>query len=547
MRLDPPEKPKGYGDIKSSEPQVPSDPDSIWDSDNGDNSSHVVTESQSHVQSASDNASQVVTVTDSAGEHEWGSLGISDTRIPLPLDRLPKGIAAFIRAVSESLWVPTDLVFLLMLGVMSAATRGRIRVQPKPYDPGHIEPCAIYAAVFMDPGERKSPTLALVVKPLREAEKNLIQESRISVRQSDESHIRLSDRVKLTRGKCVKDPGSIDLQAEYEEAQSELNDFVPVVPPRIVVGDITPERIATIMSEQGGSIALISDEGGTLKNLAGRYNNGNTNLDVVNQGFSGGPVMVDRVGREAVVIEHPHLAIVFAVQPDVAREIRANKEMKDRGMLDRFLVAQPQSFVGNRVCRTNPVPGTVSDYWHAGIKSLVSASSELLNAGEYRTLTVTPDSLALYESWWNNKEPRLGESGDLAEYKGWVSKCEGILPRIAALFALMENPQAEQVQGEHMEAALSLWPYFLGQVQFVFGNPVTGSQAKVLAAIKDLGQPKFTLRDIHRKVQNQAWVKGDSANKIKAELTHLQAAGYVRNLPKQGTRSDEWEAHPGLI
>ncbi len=547
MRIAPPEKPKGYGDIHSSEPRVPSDSDSVWDSDNSDNYAEVVTRDKSHSHSGSDNASQVVTVTDSAGEYEWGSLGISDTRIPLPLDRLPKGIAAFIRAVSESLQVPPDLVFLPGLAVLAGATRGRFRVQPRPNDPKWVEPLALFTAVFMDPGERKSATLDRVAQPLRDIETELIEQARISVQESEESHIRLSDRVKLTRNKCVKDPGSIDLQAEYDEAKSELHNFVPAVSPRIVVDDITPERLAAIMGEQGGSVTQLSDEGGFLKNLAGRYNEGRANLDLVNKGYSGGSVIVDRIGRESIVIKRAHLAVGLLVQPDVLREMAKNSEMAGRGFLDRFLFAQPVSTVGGREIDTAPVPENVSDYWHAGVRSLVSASSELLNAGDCRTLALSSDGYALYKSWWNVKESRLGTEGDLASLQGWVSKYEGMVLRIAALFTLFENPQAEHVETAHMEAALSLWDYLLGQVQFVFGNPVTGSRAKVLAAIKDLGQPEFTLRDIHRKVQNQAWVKGDSANKIKAELTHLQAAGYVKHQLKQGTRTDKWEAHPDLI
>jgi len=99
----------------------------------------------------------------------------------------------------------------------------------------------------------------------------------------------------------------------------------------------------------------------------------------------------------------------------------------------------------------------------------VAASSELLNAGQHRTLVLTPDSLALYEKWWISTEARLGDSGDLVEVKGWVSKCSGTLPRIAGLFALIENSQAALVGAEHMKSALSLWEYLLGQFQFVFG------------------------------------------------------------------------------
>ena len=540
MRVNPPEKPKGYNEIKSSGQNESADPDSVWDNgDTGDSASQTVTEPDSHSHSESDSASPAVTGTNDAGEYEWGSMELSDTRVPLPLDQLPKGIAAFIRAASESLQVPPDLVLLSMLGVLSAATRGRFLVQPKAHDPSYLESCAIYAAVFLDPGERKSPTLELVARPLLDAENDLIQDSRLAVRQSEELHTQLNARVKHCRDKSVKDPGNVDLQAEYDEAQAELFGFVPVITPLLVVGDVTPEQLPVIMSDQGGSVALISDEGGTLKNLAGRYNNGNSNLDVVNQGFSGGQVRVHRVSRDPVLIKHAHLAVVFTVQPDVAREIRANSEMKGRGTLDRFLVAQPDSFMGQRAFNGVLIPDAVLNYWYSGIKSLVLASSDLVTAGQYRTLVLTPDSLALYENWWISTEVRLGESGDLAEFKGWVSKCSGSLPRIAELFALIENPHAAQVEADHMRSALSLWEYLLGQFQFVFGSPVTGSTAKVLEVVKVFPDSIFTVREVCRKTKF-------SSDEVKADLAHLRAGNYVRQLPKQGTTSDKWERNPGL-
>ena len=537
MRLSPPEKPKGYSEIGRPKAMT------VSDSDNGDKAPAVVTGTETQALGEGDEARTVVTVvtgTQAESEYEWGALGVSDTRVPLPLHKLPKHLAEFVCAASESLQVPIDLVFLLMLGTMAAATRGRIQVQPKPHDPGHVEPCALYVAAFMDPGERKTPTLNLVTKPLREAEAELIRESRLSVRQSEETLTRLADQVKLARGKCVKDPGNVELQAEYDEAQNAQHNYVPVVTPHLIGGDITPERIPTIMSEQGGSFALVSDEGGTMKNLAGRYSEGGANLDAVNQGFSGGSIKVDRQGRERVVIEHAHLVIVLAVQPDVAREIKGNTEMKSRGLLDRFLVTQPQSFVGERKFRTDPVPAKVADHWHNSIRAVVAESTRLLGEGEYRTLAATPDSCSLYENWWNDTEPRLGTEGDLEGHKGWVSKAEGILPRIAALFAVIESAQATQVEARHMEAALSLWEYSLGQVQFVFGDPVTGNTAKVLTAIKDLGQREFSVRDIYRP-------KHMEAADVKTALVHLQVAGFVRRLPMQGTRKESWEAHPELI
>ena len=74
----------------------------------------------------------------------------------------------------------------------------------------------------------------------------------------------------------------------------------------------------------------------------------------------------------------------------------------------------------------------------------------------------------------------------------------------------------------------------------MFGDPVVGSRAKVLAAIKESGQPEFTVREIVRKLHAKA-------DLVKADLARLQAAGYVRHLPEQGTTRDKWQAHPDLI
>lgn len=69
-----------------------------------------------------------------------------------------------------------------------------------------------------------------------------------------------------------------------------------------------------------------------------------------------------------------------------------------------------------------------------------------------------------------------------------MSKFEWILLRIAALFAVIENAQATQVEASLMEAAA-----------------------------------------------------------VKTALVNLQVAGYVRRVLMQGTRKENWEAHPELI
>jgi len=542
MQLKPPPKPKAYSEIKvTRNPEL-----THSDSDNSDNHGAVVTHSISEQVTENDNHGAVVTVTVDSDEFEWGELPTTDTRIPLPLNALPEVIANLCESASKSLQVPPDLAFLPALAVLSGASRGRFAVQAKP---DHTEKVlALFTAVFMDSGERKSPTLALVDEPLREYEKELVKETSATVKESLQRQSFLERRVKICESKCAKAPDDSELQAEYDEARGELHNFVQAFSPRLIVNDITPEAMTSVMGQNGGNLTQLSGEGGFLKNLAGRYNSGTANLDGANQGYSGEPIRIDRLGRESVTIEPAHLAIGLVVQPHVLSEMKKSGEMKARGLLDRFLFAQPESWQGRRDYEnTEPIPARIRAAWNSKVKALVSESTAMLNAGEFRTLTLTPDSFRLHVQWNKETEPRLGHEGDLVPFRGWVSKYSGMVLRIAALFTLLENPHAQEVPEVHMQSAHALWDYWLGQIRYVLGDPVTGSTARVLTAAQKMGTQEFTVREIHTKVQNQNWAKGDTANKIKAELAHLARAGYVRHLPVEGTRSDRWELHPDLI
>ena len=78
----------------------------------------------------------------------------------------------------------------------------------------------------------------------------------------------------------------------------DLADLEIKAPPRLIVDDASPEKIASLLCEQGGRLALFSAEGGIFDILAGRYtSNGMANFDVFLKGHAGDPIRVDRIGR----------------------------------------------------------------------------------------------------------------------------------------------------------------------------------------------------------------------------------------------------------
>ena len=88
--------------------------------------------------------------------------------------------------------------------------------------------------------------------------------------------------------------------------------------PRLCCEDVTSEKLAVMIAQNGEQLASLSaDAGGIVNNLLGRY----SKLDRTDEGiylkaFSGDNCRVDRQGREPVLLQRPCLAALWLVQPD---------------------------------------------------------------------------------------------------------------------------------------------------------------------------------------------------------------------------------------
>ena len=116
---------------------------------------------------------------------------------------------------------------------------------------------------------------------------------------------------------------------------------VPVVP-RLLADDATPEATASLLADHGGRIAVVSSEGGVFDTIAGRYSRA-VNIDVYLKGHSGDTIRVDREGRPPQYIPRAALTVGLMIQPRVLESIAANRDFTGRGLLARFLYAQPVS------------------------------------------------------------------------------------------------------------------------------------------------------------------------------------------------------------
>lgn len=238
-----------------------------------------------------------------------------------------------------------------------------------------------------------------------------------------------------------------------------------VVPaqPQIVFGDLTPEATAMALQDQGGKLSVVTAEGGLFGTVAGRYSNGQVNVDVFTQGYSGEAVRVKRVGREDVKVPRACITLGLMVQPEVMREVGSNKALTGRGLADRFLFCEPTSQVGHRNSRSETIPDEVKASYDGHIKALVlTLEKHLKDQGEPITLTLSVEAQERFYDVMDTMEQQLAPEGDCREIRGWAGKHAGRIGRIASLLHMMANgADTTVISAETVDSAAQIGHYYM--------------------------------------------------------------------------------------
>jgi len=155
----------------------------------------------------------------------------------------------------------------------------------------------------------------------------------------------LEGRLEQTQGVAAK-ARPADLPSEELKASELTRELVALhipVAPRLIADDISPERVATLLHEHGGRMALLSAEGTLFELMAGRYSNSVPNFDIYLKGHAGDTIRVDRVKRAPEYVDAPGLSVGITIQPDVLRALSTTPGFRGRGLLGRFLYTVPPS------------------------------------------------------------------------------------------------------------------------------------------------------------------------------------------------------------
>jgi replicative DNA helicase len=458
---------------------------------------------------------------------------------PFPVDALPPWLADFVRAEARASQTPPDLAGVLALAVLSAACAGRVVVRPWG---DWQEPTNLYAMVVLPPGHRKSAVFASVTGPLQEFEAGAAR--RLGPAIAGAESVRKVAEQALHKAEDAAAGAPADQRdarlADVARLAEQLATLTVPARPRLIVDDCSPERLATVLHDQGGRIAVLSPEGGVFDLMAGRYSTtGAPNFEHYLKGHAGDPIIVDRVGRPSDLIPRPAITMGLAVQPVVLRGLMARPGFHGRGLLARFLYALPGSPLGRRAVDPPSVPEDVRVTYDVHVKLLLDRLAPPSPRHRIPVLDLGESAAARLKRFARDVEPRLAEFGDLERLVDWAGKLVGLVARLAGLLHLACHAEAPEpwglpVEDATMAAAVALGEYATAHARAAYdamgADPVIDDARYVLRWVGRAALDAFTVRDAFQGTRARFRRVEDLLPAVAA----LERRGYIRRTPLGG-------------
>ena len=450
-----------------------------------------------------------------------------------PVEALPKPLADYVREVALTRQVSVDLPAMLGLAAVAACAARRFEVQVG----AMVEPLCLWTIVGAQPGERKSSVFGDMIFPLREIERELVDAAQDEVAKARQLHEVHEAKLKKIRGRLAK----TDCVDDVEEIRAELDRAMldaPEVPalPRLTVDDVTQERLAALLAENDGCIALLSSEGGVFGMMGGRYNDkGGPNLDVYLKGHAGDSIRVDRADGRALYVPRTALTLGLTVQPELIRNLGSNPAFRHRGLPARGLYALPRSLMGTRLSQQRVISEVTKQSYGDTVRRMLQMPplpSEDGSLGRHR-LQIVGDAYRAYAAQADLVEMALGPHGALHGIRDWGSKFSAQIARIAAIFHLLEYGSRATdivtVEVGQVQAAWRLAPYFQTHALAAFDLMDQGSEyqqaERILAWIGRHGRHSFSRAECYQDVRRSGGV--NRPEDVTTPLQILEAHRYI--------------------
>jgi hypothetical protein len=375
---------------------------------------------------------------------------------PFPTEFLPQPMQAFVEQAAGAIGCDCSFVALPALAV-AAALIGNSRVVRIKL--GWKEPCVVWTCIIGESGTLKSPAIHAAAAPVYRLQEQQRGRHRADLDDYEQAKAAYEQRRRQARG----DDRAFD---EQPPDQPRL--------PRVVVSDVTVEKIAEVLEDNPRGVLLLRDELAGWFGSFTRYKGRQGGSDLPNwlEMHRAGVVMVDRKTgeRPSLFVPRAAVSVTGGVQPGVlARALTA--DALEAGLGARVWLAMPPR--GRKRWTENEVHPDVLDAYVRTMLALAELPFDQNERGEREPFAVrlTPEAKALWIAWFDEwaEQQAAVEGATAAAY----AKLEGGAARLALLHSVVSHVAAraddcEPIGAESMAAGIAMAKWFAAESRRVY-------------------------------------------------------------------------------
>lgn len=302
---------------------------------------------------------------------------------------------------------------------------------------------------------------------------------------------------------------------------------------RLICEDVTAPALAVLLAENRETTFNVSTEAGNLLDRAGSKSNELGQLLL--KGYSGDPVDIDRITRDAERLESPCISLFWLCQPNRLDNFLSRDHLIEDGLIARFLVAHSDARMTPLEDEVPEIPVSVKDAYGALIGELFD-HYHILRGGT-RTVALSPGGSAVLKEYHNDCAARTED--ELFELQPCVARWPEQARRLGLVLHAAEHggrAHEHPLTEETVRAAVSLAQWFSEQQLAILGRManqrIERYTEKLFSLLEKSTEGKFSIRNL----KNSHGFTDDQIEEIVKRHPDRLELQYLQN-PKGGRPS----------
>ena len=408
---------------------------------------------------------------------------------PFPLETLPKVLQDYVKAAAAYNSVYPEICILPMFAALSVCLQGKANVIYP--GNGHPETLSLYCITIAAPGERKTSTNKLFMKPIKDYEQRYNTIHGSEIKEYNIKHKILENRLNkaiqkagTTKDNNANEREALQLRADLTELEKEQKH-----PLNFTLQDVTPEALIDTLNENQERAAIVGDEATLFKILGGAYSGGKgssgVNFDILLTSYDGEQYKVSRKGSGNIYLKAPIITIGTMIQEQQFMQILENKDFVGKGFLQRFIFSKPRSNVGNIPFYSPKIPSKTAEAY----KELIYSLLEKKQLPQPAELTFDKEAVYFIEYYHTEVQKKIRPGGVFSDplLQEYASKQVAKVMKIAALLHLCEHSEGEPISGRTAMNAVKIGAWLENQaIAALNGEMQTDNERNARRIMKNL-------------------------------------------------------------